>query len=111
MKKLIFICLSILTLLSLAACSGGGGEGGGSSKEYTVTVVAKGATVTSSNPVTVKKGESAVFDIEIGESSAFRSVSVGEYDSESGKLTVSNGWRKLPNYYAMRDILGMEYMD
>ena len=29
----------------------------------------------------------------------------------NGKLTVSNGWRKLPNYYAMRDILGMEYMD
>ena len=24
--------------------------------------------------------------------------------------TVGNGWRKLPNYYAMRDILGMEYM-
>lgn len=28
----------------------------------------------------------------------------------NGKQTVSNGWRQLPNYYAMRDILGMEYM-
>lgn len=28
----------------------------------------------------------------------------------NGKKTVSNGWRQLPNYYAMRDILGMEYM-
>lgn len=28
----------------------------------------------------------------------------------SGKLTVSGGWRQLPNYYAMRDLLGMEYM-
>lgn len=25
-------------------------------------------------------------------------------------LTVGGGWRKLPNYYAMRDLLGMEYM-
>ena len=28
----------------------------------------------------------------------------------SGEYTVSNGWRNLPNYYAMRDILGMPYM-
>lgn len=28
----------------------------------------------------------------------------------SGEYTVSNGWRNLPNYYAMRDILGMYYM-
>lgn len=25
-------------------------------------------------------------------------------------LTVGGGWRNLPNYYAMRDLLGMEYM-
>ena len=29
----------------------------------------------------------------------------------SGEYTVSNGWRHLPNYYKMRDILGMYYMD
>ena len=28
----------------------------------------------------------------------------------SGNATVGSGWRKLPNYYAMRDILGMPYM-
>lgn len=28
----------------------------------------------------------------------------------TGEYTVSNGWRNLPNYYAMRDILGMHYM-
>ena len=28
----------------------------------------------------------------------------------SGEATVANGWRDLPNYYAMRDLLGMEYM-
>lgn len=28
----------------------------------------------------------------------------------SGNATVGSGWRKLPNYYAMRDILGMYYM-
>ena len=27
-----------------------------------------------------------------------------------GEYTVSSGWRNLPNYYAMRDILGMYYM-
>ncbi len=29
----------------------------------------------------------------------------------SGAVTVGSGWRKLPNYYAMRDALGMYYMD
>ena len=28
----------------------------------------------------------------------------------SGNATVANGWRNLDNYYAMRDLLGMEYM-
>ena len=28
----------------------------------------------------------------------------------SGKATVDSGWRDLPNYYAMRDLLGMHYM-
>ncbi|MBO7252374.1 MAG: hypothetical protein J6V25_07095 [Oscillospiraceae bacterium] len=28
----------------------------------------------------------------------------------AGNATVANGWRKLPNYYAMRDALGMYYM-
>jgi len=28
----------------------------------------------------------------------------------SGSATVANGWRDLPNYYAMRDELGMHYM-
>ena len=29
----------------------------------------------------------------------------------SGSYTVGGGWRQLPNYYAMRDVLGMEYME
>ena len=28
----------------------------------------------------------------------------------SGSATVDSGWRDLPNYYAMRDVLGMHYM-
>lgn len=28
----------------------------------------------------------------------------------SGNATVDSGWRNLPNYYAMRDVLGMHYM-
>jgi len=27
-----------------------------------------------------------------------------------GNASVANGWRKLPNYFAMRDALGMYYM-
>lgn len=29
----------------------------------------------------------------------------------SGNATVASGWRKLPNYYAMRDYLGVPYMN
>ena len=29
----------------------------------------------------------------------------------SGDYTVASGWRRLPNYYKMRDILGMHYMN
>lgn len=29
----------------------------------------------------------------------------------SGSATVANGWRELPNYFAMRDALGMYYME
>ena len=29
----------------------------------------------------------------------------------TGAATVANGWRDLENYYAMRDLLGMRYMD
>ena len=28
----------------------------------------------------------------------------------TASYTVGGGWRELPNYYAMRDLLGMEYM-
>ena len=28
----------------------------------------------------------------------------------AGNATVASGWRNLPNYYAMRDALGMYYM-
>lgn len=33
------------------------------------------------------------------------------YTEFYAKYTVGNGWRKLKNYFDMRDILGMEYMD
>lgn len=92
MKKLLYVFCILIALVTFVACGGDGGDGGsgGDNREYTVTVIANGATVTSTNPVTVKQGESAVFDISIGDTYAFRSTSAGEYDSETGKLTVSN---------------------
>ena len=32
-------------------------------------------------------------------------------DAVSNDSATGNGWRSLPRYYAMRDLLGMEYME
>lgn len=52
------------------------------------------------------------------ESLAYGAEPEGETDTENqtilylnGTYTVGGIWRKLPNYYAMRDVLGMPYME
>ncbi len=89
MKRFIFyMCLILSIALGLFSC---GGNGDGETTQYTVSVITtSGAEVTSTNPLKVDAGESAVFDIKLSESCVFRSVSAGSYDIATGKLTVSN---------------------
>lgn len=93
----LFVMLFIFAAC-LTACmpSGGtgevGGEGNGNSNNETkVTVsIASGEhyTVTSENPVSVKKGESATFTIEFDEGYEYKSSSVEDAVFEDGTLTV-----------------------
>ena len=50
-------------------------------------------------------GRSASFYAELSEALP------DTYKEFYAKYTVGNGWRKLKNYYDMRDVLDMEYMD
>lgn len=91
MKKKILIALfATLIIALLCAC---GGEPTPEPQDETVrvmVVLTDGITVTSTNPLDVKQGESAVFDVTIADGYAFESVSAGTYDAETGKLTVNN---------------------
>ena len=103
MKKRIFLILSILIfLIMLPSCDDG------TDISYRVMVSAgEGASVTSANPVTVRPGESAVFNIEIDSAYAFYSSSFGEYDPESGTLTVKSVNRPM-NISFFAEYLGYE---
>lgn len=50
----------------------------------------EGFTVTSKNPVEVRDGADVYFDISIDRDYEFDSVSIGEYNSASGKLIIRN---------------------
>ena len=70
-------------------------EGDSSDDELAEYSVRLGSTVgiliTSPNPVTVKEGESAEFDVQILEGYAFSSVTAGgEYNAATGKLVIPN---------------------
>lgn len=100
MKRIFAIILSLLTLTALVACSGGG-----DSKEYRVMVVeSEGITVTSQNPITVKEGRSAVFDVEVGSNYVVDSVSAGSYDRDRGKLTVENVSADMRIEFTLREV-------
>lgn len=90
-KSLLFIFMSLLFSLLLVSCLGPEKPDPQGEDTYRVMVgESEGFEVTSDNPVEVKKGESAVFDIAIDPSYVFVSVSVGSYDAATGKLTVDN---------------------
>lgn len=94
MKKLFSVLLLLLLSLALlVSCGGDGGseDDGGSGVEYTVSVSpTTGISITSTNPLKVKAGESASFDVKIAEGYVLRSVSAGNYDTATEKLTLSN---------------------
>ena len=99
MKKAIsLLSVFILSLLLLIGCDTGSGSTGdqGDTAEYRVTVVpTAGATVTSENPLDVKEGATAEFDIKLDRTFVFREAtaggkSVGHFDFKTGKFTVGN---------------------
>ena len=83
--RLLFILVLTLTLSALifSSCDGGGG---GSSTVRVMVGVGDGFTVIGDNPVDVAPGTEVSFRLEIEPGYLFDSVSVGEYDEESGEL-------------------------
>ena len=89
MKKVLLLALLLIASLALLlAC---GEDTPDTETTYRVMVgVSEGFTVKSPNPLEVKKGESAEFDIAIESGYAFVSVSHGTYDEATGKLKIDN---------------------
>ena len=116
MKRLVFLLLIItLGLFALGSCTGDGSDGGsgdnsgggssdsgggdsgdssgdsGSNEKYTVTLkVSEGVTVLTKNPVEVKSGFGASFQVSLGDTVAFRSLSAGSYNPTTRKITLQN---------------------
>ena len=92
MKRIFVIMVAILLLLTFASCDQNtGGDDKSKDAQYRVAlVVPDGVTVKSQNPLTVARGADAVFDIELESTVAYRGASAGEFDQETGKLTIKN---------------------
>ncbi len=78
--------------LSLFSCFGGDTE---PELLRVMLTVDSGATVDGEQVIEVEKGEDAVFNVSVLSTYAFVSVSEGEYDEESGRLTVKNVTERL----------------
>ena len=80
--KLLILCvLAVLCLLFTAACL--------KNKEYKVLVSpGEGAIVKSENPLRIKHGESATFELDIERGYCFLSADGASYDQDTGILTV-----------------------
>ena len=98
-KKISFLFVFILSLLLLIGCQPSNGPGSDDPDDeikYRVTLVpTAGATVTSTNPLEVKAGATAEFDIDLEKTYVFREAtangkSVGYFDFRTGKFTVGN---------------------
>lgn len=88
MKKISFV-LGMLLCLIFVSCTPGEQPPENTDKKVMVTET-EGLTVESQNPVTVKSGADAVFNITIANDYIVRSVSAGTYDRAKGKLTIKD---------------------
>lgn len=116
-RKLFFLSVLFLLLIMLVSCMGSPavnnqqnqnqqnppGENNPPEDEnepekvyYKVMVAeSEGFSVKGENPIEIEKGGTAVFEIEIEESYAFLSTSIGSYDQKTGKLTVKNVTKRI----------------
>ena len=85
--------MSLMLSFSLFACGGGDTEEG---EVFRIMIsVSEGARVVGKSSVDVAPGESVEFEIEIDTGYVFKSVSDGEFDTETGILTIENVTRKM----------------
>ena len=89
-KLLVIISVFVLVALSFAAC------GKDKNKEYNVVVdVPQGVVVKGQNPITVKHGGTATFEIVIPDGYVFKSCDGAVFDQTTGILKVENVTSKL----------------
>lgn len=91
MKKiLISFIILLMALATLTACSmPGGDEPDKKPTTYNVLISDNdGIVVKSQNPLSVEKGKDATFEVELKYGYLFKSVDNGEYDEETGILTL-----------------------
>ncbi len=89
MKKTVSVLIYLLSLLIFSGCGGIVGGNTSGSAENTVTVLCtEGIEVTSENPLKVKAGEAASFELSYDKNTLIDSVSAGEFNYSTGILTV-----------------------
>ncbi len=111
MKKILIASMLLISLAVLFACAAPGGGGptppdAGGDDTYNVTVISENtsATVTTKNPVSVKHGQTATFQISLAPTAVFRSASEGSYDYKTGTLTVENVTKDLRISFLAEDV-------
>ncbi len=95
MKRILLLAICLLALIGLISCVGGTEtppDENETDTEYKVTLILENgsASVTSENPVSVKKGESATFRVSLADTAVFRSVSEGSFDYKTGLVKIPN---------------------
>ena len=96
MRKLILLLIMILAVSALlVGCINTDGEGDTPPPEEAKTLrvmvtECEGIKILSNNPLDVMPGSSASFNVKIDSGYEFLSVSIGEYDPETGILRVNN---------------------
>ena len=88
MKKILFFIIAVL-VFSFYSCDEKIDTKDGGAVRVMVSADA-GATVLSENPIEVNIGECASFEIKLDNECVFERSSFGNFDSESGILTVEN---------------------
>ena len=94
MKRFSLIALLLILSISLFACGGGDTTDGGESYRVMLSC-SEGASVVGEASVDVASGDSVEFTVEIDTGYVFVSVSEGEFDSETGVLTIENVTKKM----------------